>query len=291
MSSTRAIALGFWSFLVRHRLPSIACALAGIWGWSGLIGFEPQLLDYLIVGAGVAAVYELNRITDHREDAVNCAGEARLAERHRTGVLLVSLGLGLGALGLALERTPRSPSLLIAGLLLLGVWYSIPIGARRPATRLKSIPVVKNAAAALGWATAVIVYPALNAPPLVRFRVAAAFLLMALGAFVVEVIWDLRDVDGDAQGGVTTLAHLLGVPGSRALLQALCLGAALALGAACLAARLSWSWSLVLINAAAFAVLLAVLPNRAWRWRPLSNIVVLVQAGLLVELGLLTRYL
>src|SRR6266542_3881415 len=122
MSSRRAAAVDAWRFLTRHRVPSLACALAGIWRWSGLIGFEPHLLDYLIVGAGVVAVYELNRITDQPDDAVNCAAEARLAERHRTGVLLLSLVAAIGAQAMALARTPRAPSLIVAGLLLLGAW-------------------------------------------------------------------------------------------------------------------------------------------------------------------------
>ena len=290
MPLPQAVPGGVWSFLTRHRLPSVACALAGIWGWSGLIGFEPALLDYAIVGAVVVAVYSLNRITDRREDAVNCAPDARLAERHRVALLSLSVCAGLGGLILALTRTPRTPSLLVGGLLLLGLWYSVPFRRGRIGGRLKDVPVVKNAAAALGWAAAVVAYPALSAPAHDRFRVGAAFVLMALGAFVVEVIWDLRDVEGDARSGVRTMAFLMGLPGTRALLQCLCAVAVIGVGTACLAGQLSWSWSLVLVNAAAFAMLLAVLPDRTWGWRPLSNIVVLVQAALLLELGVVTRW-
>jgi 4-hydroxybenzoate polyprenyltransferase len=266
------------------------CALAATWGWSGLLGFEPQLLDYLVVGTGVVAVYELNRLTDLLEDAVNCAREARLAQRQRRRILWTALSAGATAQLLALTRTPLRPSLMVTGVLGLGLLYSVPLPTGRAATRLKAIPLVKNLAAAAGWAVCVVLYPALTAgrsgPQLW-----SAFVLMLMGAFVVEVIWDLRDLEGDPAGGIITLPLLLGLAGSRVLLLAVCAGAATLVVTGWAAGWLDWTWSLLLANSAAFALGLVFLPDHAWSWRPLSTLVVLLQATLLFELGVLTRAL
>ena len=289
--SSSAAWLSVWRFLTRHRAPSLACALAGIWGWSGLEAFEPGLLDYVVVGAVVIATYELNRITDRDEDAVNCAGEAALAQRHRSTVLWTFLVLAVGSQLLALTRQPRWPSLIVAGVMLLGILYSVPVRRHRPTVRLKAVPIVKNLAAAAGWAAAVVLYPAFSTGAERGPRVWAAFLLMAAGTFVVEVIWDLRDVEGDGRTGLRTIPLLLGSRRSRTVLEVICLAAGALVAAGWLTGRLDWKWALLLVNAVAFAIVLALLPDRVWRWRPLSNVVVIVQAALFLQLGLVTRTL
>lgn len=197
------------------RLHIIAIAAAGTltFGWL-FTGHRPWTLA-LVVALDWFVVNLLNRVVDLEEDETNAIVGTAFVARHRRAVLVVgiaSLVASLPAVHLVLPAiTPWRLAYHT-----LGVAYNWPlipfIG------RIKSLYFWKNTASAVGFLITLFAYPLVTAAhggvalvegmtPLTIGLTAAYFMTFELS---YEVIYDLRDVDGDRQAGVRSYAAVHG---------------------------------------------------------------------------------
>lgn len=208
----------------------------------------------------------LNRVVDLKEDAANDIPGTAWVARHRRAVL----GVGFGVLGLSFALTllfaPTLAPLRVA-FHLLGFAYNWPLLPGR--RRIKQLAFWKNAASATGFLITVFGYPL----ALLRTRddvtplaVGATMLFFFLFELSYEVLYDLRDVEGDRLADVRTWPVLFGVQTGWRIAAAQML--------------------------AAFAVLVVAYASRAVPWRiavmaiaPLAQLVV---ASRIVKRGITT---
>jgi 4-hydroxybenzoate polyprenyltransferase len=167
-----------------------------------LTGERPWLLAALCA-CDWFVVNLLNRMVDLREDAANGIRGVELVARHRRAVLAV----GFGALALSLALT----AWLVPGLLLwraafhgLGFAYNWPL---LPVVgRIKQRYFWKNTASATGFLITCFAYPlstsSARTADLGAKGVAALALFFFLFELSYEVVYDLRDLEGDQQAGV-----------------------------------------------------------------------------------------
>ena len=187
------------------------------------IAFSPTAA--LIMIFVTYAVYNLNRKTDEVEDSVNHFERYSFTKRYggflyRTAALAyvgaAVFGLFYGIEAFFVTMIP----------ILSGILYSIPFlpkGARY--SRIKEVPVLKSATVALAWA----IPPAFLPVYLLGTGVTLHTWLIALFfftlVFVNTVMFDIRDIIGDRDSGVTTIPVILGAEKTVLFLSALNLGA------------------------------------------------------------------
>jgi 4-hydroxybenzoate polyprenyltransferase len=170
----------------------------------------------------------LNRVVDFGEDRANAVPGTDQAWKHRK--LIARGGLTVLLLSLAIQGV-LLPALLPWRLAYhaLGLAYNWPLlpGKRR----IKQLYLIKNAASTTGFVLTCFAYPIAVNPhllpdvtPLTVALVAAFFFLFELS---YEIIYDLRDHDGDAAAGLPTFPVVHGVEGATRIIDGLLLASML----------------------------------------------------------------
>ncbi|MDF1561896.1 MAG: UbiA family prenyltransferase [Deltaproteobacteria bacterium] len=173
------------------------------WGLAAVVA-----LDWFVVNL-------LNRVVDLEEDTTNRIVGTAFVARHKRGVLVV--GLGAMALSFPLFHLlwPAITPWRI-GYHLLGTAYNWPLLPW--VGRIKTLYFWKNTASAVGFLITVFIYPLVVAAdegvaladgitwPIIGWTV-AFFLLFELS---YEVVYDLRDAEGDRAAGVHSYAAVHG---------------------------------------------------------------------------------
>lgn len=198
-----------FSDLSRFHITAIAAMGVFTFGWL-FSGVYPWLLtavcalDWYIVNL-------INRTVDLKEDRVNIAIETDFIDRNRRlliGVVLMFLLISLVAVHLI---NPAITALRIA-YHLLGAFYNWPLLPGR--RRLKQLYFWKNNASAVGFLITVFGYPLATMgwgnglhgfPPGITWAtVVLSAVFFYLFEISYEVIYDLRDLKGDALAGIRT---------------------------------------------------------------------------------------
>lgn len=175
----------------------------------------------------MAFIYLFNKVTDHIEDSINVHGQP-VALSARNPVLVVSIVCLVIPLAYLVVVPAYLPWYLT--LAALGYFYSKPLPFTNPPLRLKGVLIIKNITAALGWAIpssgiySVIIPGYTPTDFWIHFGALFCFSLM------VELLWDVRDMEGDRVAGVHTVANTFGVRVTRALAVVLLGGFLLLLG-------------------------------------------------------------
>jgi 4-hydroxybenzoate polyprenyltransferase len=270
-------------WFIRNKLHVAACSLAATWAWGRMLGTPPLMVDLFVVPVVVLSIYQWNRLTDVREDTVNCPDELAAAEQAR-GLIRVSCLLGaLFALGGALLVGRAAGAIVVLIGLLLGWLYGFRSGAET--LGLKRLFGIKNVSSAFGWTLVTVLYPGLHSGASLRAGLWLAAACMFLAVWTVEVLWDIRDVRGDTVAGVPSLPVVLGAPAARRLAHAGNLLIVALVGTAVVTRTLPAIWALILVNPLITFVWLR-LGNEAGRgW---SHLLVLMQTLLLFGLGVLS---
>jgi len=187
-------------------------AVAGIAFMLYGISFHPALLaGAFLVTMGV---YTFNVVTDRGEDAVNMPEREAYFLSDTNHLLAVALGAYGGALVLgATVSLFAVPVLLVP--LILGILYSTPVGAKR----LKDYLVGKNVTVSLSFGMEAALLPAVLGFDWLRCGLVFSFIFVK--GMVNTVVFDTRDVAGDAAVGVDTIPVRLGVGNTKLLLLAL----------------------------------------------------------------------
>ncbi|MFO0747267.1 MAG: UbiA family prenyltransferase [Myxococcota bacterium] len=220
--------------ILRVHIIAIAMTAALAFGWA-LTGRYAWLVA-VIGGLDWLCINLLNRVTDLKEDAANqIRGTERLAGKGHI-VLAVWGGLLGGSFALSHAFTPEL-SWWRVGVQVIGVAYSyrlVPTLAGR--RRLKDLYFFKNFMSAMLFVATVFVYPLAVAHW--QFAAPAGWASwVALVLFFVpfeityEILYDMRDLEGDRLAGVPTYPVRHGMEVSRKIVDAL-----LAIASATLAA-------------------------------------------------------
>ncbi len=251
--------------LTVSRLHIVAIAVMGAFTFGTLLtGLHPwQVLP--VVALDWFLVNLLNRVVDVAEDRANRIEGADWADRHRRAI---SVG-GLGALAVSFALVHAwLPALtpLRAAFHALGLaynWRLLPApGGRR---RIKELYGLKNVASGVGFLLTVFGYPlavagwpecGTTAPediqPGTAWVAMAWFFLFELS---YEVIYDLRDVEGDAEAGVRSFPVVHGAAGAGRIIDALLISSVLVLTAGFAAGWAPWRLSVMSLAPVAQLVL------------------------------------
>ena len=213
------------------RLHIVAIAVMGCFtfGWI-FTGRHPWLLA-AVCGLDWFVVNLLNRVVDLKEDQLNAITGTDFVARHRAAVLWVGFSaLGVSLVAVALWEPVITP--LRIGYHLLGFaynWALLPGGRR-----IKQLYFFKNSASATGFMITVFGYPLATAawgrhagglaPDITLYTVLVAGLFFFLFELSYEVIYDLRDAEGDAAAGVRTYPVVHGQRGAVHIIDGLILG-------------------------------------------------------------------
>ncbi len=261
--SPTAVLLRLTLSISRLHIVAIAALGTFTFGWI-FTGQYPWLLS-AVCALDWFLVNLLNRVVDLREDTRNGIVGTGFVARHRRGITVLGLGLLVTSLaGVLLVAPAITPLRLVYHG--LGLAYNWPLAGRR---RLKQLYFWKNTASATGFMLTVFGYPLLDmaasggslAPGITPWTVALSGLFFFLFELRYEVIYDLRDADGDAAARVRSYPVVHGVRGAVRIIDGLiaCSFAVLLLGY--LAGPIPWRL-LIMICAPAMQL---VLYKRAMR--------------------------
>jgi 4-hydroxybenzoate polyprenyltransferase len=223
MSNANAHSLGraaaaFLTYRLHTPLLTFLLALTAYLDVMGRLSLEAVLVA-LSFSLLICYAYLINKVTDAAEDAANAHADAIAA--HRQAPTLIA---GLACLLLPL------PYLLILGNTgvlvtytfgaILGFLYSFPTALFGATFRLKQVFGLKTIISSIGWTLSVVAIFFLVHGILGPFWIwLCALIFAATGS--VEIVWDIRDMAGDARHGIHTVPNTLGVPAAKAVALAL----------------------------------------------------------------------
>jgi 4-hydroxybenzoate polyprenyltransferase len=191
------------------------------WGLALLCGF-----DWCIVNL-------LNRATDVEEDRLNNIAATELVARNARAIVRGCLALLVGSLALGALVLPLSVALVRVVFHVLDLGYSFRIvPTPRGFRRFKDLYLLKNTMSAVMFMLSVGAYPLLGLPgPLTMspWGVGAVLVYFFLFEHSFEIIYDLRDLDGDRAVGVPTYPVVHGHATAAGIVYALCAASVLVL--------------------------------------------------------------
>lgn len=251
---------------LRLHIVSIAVAATVVFG-SLMRGVYPWGLA-LLVGFDWCIVNLVNRATDVNEDRLNQIASTELVARHARAILalcLVALALSL-ALGAWFLPWPLTVERVLFHAIGLGYSFRI-VPTLRGMRRFKDLYVLKNSMSAVLFVLSVVGMPLVGRTETLRMTTPG---IVAIVAFffvfehTFEIVYDLRDLEGDRAFGVPTYPVVHGVARASSLVVVLCL-ASIGILAVARATRVTTTRELLM--AAAPVAQLAFL-----RWRGAANV-------------------
>ncbi len=216
--------------ILRLHIIGVAVVATLVFGWL-FTDVYPWAVA-LVVGLDWALINLLNRATDVDEDLANAIpGTERVARARRPLVIACLLVMATSFVASHLLAPALTP--LRVAVQAIGTAYSYRlVPTPRGMRRWKDIYFLKNFMSAVLFVLTTILYPIALAgwAPVDGWAP-----VIVLGAFFVpfeltyEILYDLRDVDGDRAVGVPTYPVVHGAPRSRQIIDGLLLGAGVVL--------------------------------------------------------------
>lgn len=167
------------------------------------------------------SVYNINRRTDEKEDAINHLERYSFTSRYgkvisTSAILAYFLAIMLAlCYGLKVALVSATP-------LLCGILYSIAwIPEKFKYRRLKEIPFVKNLVVAFAWAITPALLPVYLTSTNMGVETLIVIIFFFTPVFINSVVFDMRDTEGDAAAGVKTIPVLLGLSNTMKFLTGL----------------------------------------------------------------------
>ena len=158
------------------------------------------------------AVYNLNKLTDLKEDSVNVPERAGFIEKNKHCVIWAAIVSYIAALSLSFLQNPFAIFIILFPFC-TGIVYSIKISS----FRLKDITGIKNITIALSW-TVIGTF----LPLAISFRdfivILLIFYFFFIKCFLNAVLFDVRDIEGDRMSGVKTIPVVFGREKTKNLL-------------------------------------------------------------------------
>ncbi len=180
----------------------ISCFLQGL-------PFDP--VAAIILMLIVFAVYNLNRKTDEDEDVINNIERYTFIKEY--GSLLFRSAVGAYIVALCLSALQGFDSFLVtAAPLIAGIVYSVPLfPALFGFRRLKEVPIMKSLIVAFSWTAPTVLLPICHAARPADGATCIVGIFFFFQVFINTVVFDMRDVEGDAASGVKTIPTILGI--------------------------------------------------------------------------------
>lgn len=196
----------------------------GMQGW-GLVyvgafiqGVECSPVSIAILFLLGFSVYNLNRKTDEKEDAVNHEDRYRFTKKYEKYLYTAAIaGCGF-ALLLGALYGPMT-FLMVLFPLILGILYSIP--CLPPSTgyrRLKEIPLLKNLIVAVAWGVPLTFIPLFVTNTAVTLATSISLVYLSSFVFIASTLPDIRDTVGDKLAGIRTIPVVIGSERTMVLL-------------------------------------------------------------------------
>jgi 4-hydroxybenzoate polyprenyltransferase len=216
--------------ILRLHIIAIAVAATLTFGWL-FTGRYPVAVS-LLVGLDWCLINLLNRISDVREDLANGIRGTGIVAAHPRAFAAAWTALLAASFALGWILCPALTGWRVA-VQVIGVGYSYAIvPTPRGLRRFKDLYFLKNGMSAALFVLTCFVYPLVVAPNVHRVGTAAVVLLAAF--FVpfeisYEILYDLRDLEGDRLAGVPTYPVVHGPDTARRIIDALLVLATLVL--------------------------------------------------------------
>lgn len=228
----------------------------------GTLTFGRLLTGELLVGLALVAgldwfvVNFVNRAVDLPEDTVNAIPGIRMMEKHRRVIAAGSFGV----IALSLVATHLAAPMLTPFRIayhLLGASYNFRVFGRR----LKHLYGAKNVASAAGFLLTGFAYPiALGGVTLSAKAVLALAVFFFLFELSYELLYDLRDLEGDRAAGIPSLPATHGAEWTVRAIDALVAVSIGVLFGSWMSGRLAWGHAVLMVGPVLSAVLV-----RVWR--------------------------
>ena len=174
----------------------------------------PGPSHFLIAVLYLFAMHNLNRFTDRKLQKFNDPLRTLFYEKYRWPVLVISaLSLGL-ALTLVSEHGLK-PFLLLTGMSIFGIFYSVRVIPSSIITNikvrgLKEIPGSKTFLVAVAWAFVTTLVPAMSGSHIPDLTTLAVLLFVLVLVFIRSALFDVFEVQGDRIVGRETLPVCIG---------------------------------------------------------------------------------
>ena len=178
------------------------------------VALKPILLCAMFLV--VYSVYSLNRLTDQEEDAVNAPERSVFVKGNERFLLAAAAVSYIVALVLGWLESPFAALILLFPII-SGIAYSKNIFSAVGIPRLKDIFLVKSLIVASSWAVCAAFLPVLYLSG--NFiKLGFIFPFFFIKMFINTVLFDVRDVEGDALNGVRTIPVVIGIKRTRQIL-------------------------------------------------------------------------
>ncbi len=227
--------------IIRYHIVLIAMAATLAFGW--LMTDERPWALALIAGLDWFLINLLNRVTDLDEDLANGIQGTERVVRHKRAVTAASFALLFGSFATHLWFPALTPLRIAVQTIGMAYNYRL-VPTPRGMARLKELYFFKNFGSACIFVLTCFGYPLANAgwtPTMSWPGVAALIAFFLLFEITFEILYDLRDLPGDAAANIPTYPVVHGAAASRRIIDALLVasGAVLviALGAGALGVR------------------------------------------------------
>ncbi|HPQ70442.1 MAG TPA: UbiA family prenyltransferase [bacterium] len=210
--------------ILRIHIVSIAVGGALVFGW--LLTGRYLWWIALIGGFDWLLINLANRVSDLREDLANAIPGSERIARRKTGTMIAWAALLAGSLAITVPLFPELTGWRLF-MQAVGLVYSFRIiphpGGRR---RLKNVYLLKNLLSGLGFVTSCFLYPLAHAGFAAQIAwpgIVALMLYFVPFEQSYEILYDLRDLDGDRRAGVPTYPLVHGVATTHTIIHALLL--------------------------------------------------------------------
>lgn len=266
--------------ITRFHILLIGAVAAIVFGWL-MTGEYPWAVG-AIAGLDWFLINLMNRVTDLEEDRQNGIRGTERVARRRTAITIGSFALLVGSFVATHLVWPGLTPWRVA-VQVIGLAYNYKlVPTPRGWSRFKEIYFFKNFGSSVLFVLTCFVYPLAVAADDGVARIMDAPAIAALILFFIpfeltyEILYDLRDLEGDRAQGVPTYPVVHGVTRSRQIIDGLLLGASVVLLGAVLAGWLGVRELLMLV-----APLVQLVLYRRWWARGLTprDCIVLTHVG------------
>jgi len=214
--------------IARYHIVIVAMVACVAFGW--IETGERLWAVAAVCGLDWFLINLMNRITDVAEDQVNgIAGTARVA-RSKRALTVLSASLVVGSFIATHLVWPMLTPLRIA-VQLIGLGYNYPIvPTLRGFSRFKEMYFFKNFGSSVLFVLTGFGYPLAVAPRVASWlTIACLVVFFVLFELTYEILYDLRDLEGDRREGVPTYPVVHGPKRARQIIDGLLTGSSVAL--------------------------------------------------------------
>lgn len=189
--------------VIRYHIVCVAMAAAVVFGWLFTGDYLWDLA--VVVGADWFVINLVNRVTDLDEDLANDIRGTRRVARRPGAVVAICVAVVIASFAWTIQRWPELTGYRVA-VQAIGVAYNFRvIWTPRGWTRLKELYLFKNTGSSAIFVLTCFAYPlavAGGVPSWPAVLVLAGFFV--LFELTYEILYDLRDLEGDRAAGIPT---------------------------------------------------------------------------------------